>query len=471
MLGASPGRVWREVDLPIVARAPRSWRPGSRSRSRSASSARPLFIVRPDDADAAGLDLPAARPARRAELRRGDGGERDPDGARPRSRSSRSSASASAIGRRRSDARASSSSRCATATSSRSTASTSTVADGEIVCVLGPERERQEHAAARGRRARARRDRARARGTATTSPASPPHRRGFGLMFQDHALFPHRDVLGNVAFGLRMQRRPARRGRRARRATTLDARRPRRASSTGGSRELSGGEQQRVALARALAPAPRLLMLDEPLGALDRALRERLVAELRALFVRLGLTILFVTHDHDEAFALADRVVVMHDGPHRAGRRRPAEVWRPPGDRVRRRLPRLERRPRRSAPGRVAVRPEAPARSTARRRRRRGRRRRPDVPPRPLPRRGRARPTARRLEVAVATSTAARRPRSVPSSASPTVPPRWPLRSPAAPSLRRRRRATRPAPNVRVASICTESPQLRQDTRRPAPYP
>ena len=78
--------------------------------------------------------------------------------------------------------------------------------------------------------------------------------------------------------------------------------------------ELSGGEQQRVALARALAPAPRLLMLDEPLGALDRALRERLVAELRALFVRLGLTILFVTHDHDEAFALADRVVVMHEG-------------------------------------------------------------------------------------------------------------------------------------------------------------
>ena len=92
-------------------------------------------------------------------------------------------------------------------------------------------------------------------------------------------------------------------------------------------RELSGGEQQRVALARALAPDPRLLMLDEPLGALDRALRERLVAELRGA-VRRGSSspTLFVTHDHDEAFALADRVVVMHAGRiEQAGS--PSDVW------------------------------------------------------------------------------------------------------------------------------------------------
>jgi len=95
--------------------------------------------------------------------------------------------------------------------------------------------------------------------------------------------------------------------------------------------QLSGGEQQRVALARALAAAPRLLMLDEPLGALDRALRERLVTELRALFVRLGLTSLFVTHDHDEAFALADRLVVMHEGRiEQVGT--PVDVWQRPAN-------------------------------------------------------------------------------------------------------------------------------------------
>jgi thiamine transport system ATP-binding protein len=157
----------------------------------------------------------------------------------------------------------------------------------------------------------------------------PAHRRGFGLMFQDHALFPHRDVLGNVAFGLRMQHQSrAEIDARARETLTLvglagfEHRRV---------AELSGGEQQRVALARALAPAPRLLMLDEPLGALDRALRDELVAELRALFVRLGLTIVFVTHDHDEAFGLADRVVVMHRG-RIAQHGTPAEVWDRPAD-------------------------------------------------------------------------------------------------------------------------------------------
>ncbi len=154
-----------------------------------------------------------------------------------------------------------------------------------------------------------------------------PHRRHFGLMFQDHALFPHRDVLGNVEFGLRMQHLPAA-------AVNSEARGALARVGLAGFehrrvRELSGGEQQRVALARALAPDPRLLMLDEPLGSLDRELRERLAAELRSLFVSLGVTALFVTHDQDEAFALADRVVVM-----RAGRIEqvgpPEEVWRRP---------------------------------------------------------------------------------------------------------------------------------------------
>jgi thiamine transport system ATP-binding protein len=140
----------------------------------------------------------------------------------------------------------------------------------------------------------------------------PPHRRGIGLMFQQPALFPHRDVAGNIGFGLRQQ---GRRGRAVEEAVTslLELvglpgfeRRP-----VG---ELSGGEQQRVALARALAPAPALLLLDEPMGALDRALRERLVHDLRVVIDRLGLTVIAVTHDQAEAFTLADRIVVLEDG-------------------------------------------------------------------------------------------------------------------------------------------------------------
>ena len=158
----------------------------------------------------------------------------------------------------------------------------------------------------------------------------PPHRRGVGLMFQDHALFPHRDVAGNVSFGLRMQRRPPREIA-ARVAELLElVNLPgfgRRAIHT-----LSGGEQQRVALARALAPHPEVLLLDEPLGALDRNLREHLVTELRTLFIRLGLTVVAVTHDQGEAFSLADRVAVMD-----AGRvlqvSAPAELWSKPASR------------------------------------------------------------------------------------------------------------------------------------------
>lgn len=155
----------------------------------------------------------------------------------------------------------------------------------------------------------------------------PVHRRGLGLMFQDHQLFPHRDVGANVAFGLRMRGMP-RHDRERRVGELLDL-----VGLPGAERRavaaLSGGEQQRVALARALAPSPRLLMLDEPLGQLDRGLRERLVTELRALFGRLGTTVLAVTHDQGEAFALADRVVVMRDG-RIAQTGTPLEVWQRP---------------------------------------------------------------------------------------------------------------------------------------------
>lgn len=140
----------------------------------------------------------------------------------------------------------------------------------------------------------------------------PVHLRGFGLMFQDGQLFAHRNVAGNVEYGLRMHGMP-KAARRARVAELLDV------VGLPGSENrsvatMSGGERQRVALARALAPQPQLLLLDEPLSALDRALRERLASDLRAALVATGTTALFVTHDHDEAFTVADRVAVMSGG-------------------------------------------------------------------------------------------------------------------------------------------------------------
>jgi thiamine transport system ATP-binding protein len=156
-----------------------------------------------------------------------------------------------------------------------------------------------------------------------------PHDREIGLMFQDFALFPHLDVAGNVSFGPRMQRR-SRAEVVARVSEVLELVRlrgfERRAVAS-----LSGGEQQRVALARALAPAPKLLLLDEPLGSLDRALREQLAVELRGLFTSLRATVVLVTHDQSEAFTLADRVVLLRDGRIvQSGR--PADVWRGPAD-------------------------------------------------------------------------------------------------------------------------------------------
>jgi iron(III) transport system ATP-binding protein len=149
-------------------------------------------------------------------------------------------------------------------------------------------------------------------GREVSSPRAvlPPERRGVGVVFQDYALFPHLDAADNVAFGLRHRSVAERRER-------VDAMLALVGLSGVGERyphELSGGQQQRVALARALAPAPSLLLLDEPFSNLDPDLRESLALELREILKRAGTTTLMVTHDQYEAFALADTVGVMEHG-------------------------------------------------------------------------------------------------------------------------------------------------------------
>jgi ABC-type Fe3+/spermidine/putrescine transport system ATPase subunit len=141
---------------------------------------------------------------------------------------------------------------------------------------------------------------------------TPPHLRDFGLMFQDFALFPHMNVYANVAFGLKMAH------------LTPDDIKLRVAEmlelvglpdfSNRDVNTLSGGEQQRIALARALAPHPRLLMLDEPLGSLDRNLRERLVIDLQQILRQMHQTAIFVTHDQEEAFSISDRIILINSG-------------------------------------------------------------------------------------------------------------------------------------------------------------
>jgi len=140
----------------------------------------------------------------------------------------------------------------------------------------------------------------------------PVHRRDMGMVFQSYALFPHRTVAENVAFGLRMRDVPkpeiAKRVAAALAQvalTGLEERRP---------AQLSGGQQQRVALARALVIEPRVLLCDEPLGALDRKLRQQMQFELKELQQRLGVTLVFVTHDQEEALAMSDRIAVMNRG-------------------------------------------------------------------------------------------------------------------------------------------------------------
>jgi len=140
----------------------------------------------------------------------------------------------------------------------------------------------------------------------------PVHRRDMGMIFQSYALFPHRTVAENVGFGLRMRRMA--RDEIARRVsaalaqvalTGLEERRP---------GQLSGGQQQRVALARAIVIKPPVLLCDEPLGALDRRLRQQMQFELKQLQKQLGVTLVFVTHDQEEALALSDRIAVMNAG-------------------------------------------------------------------------------------------------------------------------------------------------------------
>lgn len=159
--------------------------------------------------------------------------------------------------------------------------------------------------------------------------SAPPNRRQLGLMFQDHALFPHLDVAGNVAFGLEMQgSEPDVVRRRTSEVLELVGLSGFEARSV---EALSGGEAQRVALARSLAPSPEVLMLDEPLGSLDRVLRHDLVGELRRLFTRLELSVIHVTHDQQEAFSLADQVVVLRGGRvEQVGA--PSAVWRHPSN-------------------------------------------------------------------------------------------------------------------------------------------
>lgn len=201
-----------------------------------------------------------------------------------------------------------------------------TVDPGEVVAILGPSGSGKS-TLLRAIAGLQPLDEGRVRLDGDDAGSRPPHRRGAGMMFQHHALFPHLDVGANVAFGMRMA------GQRGRlvddRVAALLAMvglpgTERRDVST-----LSGGEQQRVALARALAPTPRVLLLDEPLGSLDRPRREQLVAELQVLFRDLALTVVAVTHDHGEAFALADRLVLLDEGRVlQTGT--PAEVWAQP---------------------------------------------------------------------------------------------------------------------------------------------
>jgi thiamine transport system ATP-binding protein len=185
------------------------------------------------------------------------------------------------------------------------------VADGEVVTILGPSGSGKT-TLLRVVAGLQRPDAGRVVLNRADLGTVPPHRRGVGLVFQDHALFQHRDVGGNVAFGLRM---------RGAGTEEIEGRvhellalvglsgYERRSVAT-----LSGGEQQRVALARALAPEPRVLLLDEPLGSLDRLLRDRLLGELGQIFAELSVTAIYVTHDQSEAFALGDRVAVMRRG-------------------------------------------------------------------------------------------------------------------------------------------------------------
>ena len=142
--------------------------------------------------------------------------------------------------------------------------------------------------------------------------AAPSHLRKFGLMFQDYALFPHLNVFDNIAFGLHMHHiEEDEINRRVNEALEMVSLQQIANRSVA---DLSGGEKQRVAFARALAPKPNLLMLDEPMGSLDRALRDQLIKELHMLISEMDIPVIYVTHDQEEAFSIADRILILHEG-------------------------------------------------------------------------------------------------------------------------------------------------------------
>jgi putative spermidine/putrescine transport system ATP-binding protein len=140
----------------------------------------------------------------------------------------------------------------------------------------------------------------------------PPHKRDTGMVFQNYALFPHRSIFDNVAFGLRMRRLP----KEAIKKKVNDALKLVEMEGLGDRRpsQLSGGQQQRVALARAIVIEPTVLLCDEPLGALDKKLRQQMQFELKKLQKKIGVTLVYVTHDQEEALTMSDRIAVMHRG-------------------------------------------------------------------------------------------------------------------------------------------------------------
>lgn len=139
-----------------------------------------------------------------------------------------------------------------------------------------------------------------------------PHKRHFGMMFQNYALFPHKNIIENICFGLEMQNWPQKQ--QQQRAKEILSSVGLQGFETRRIETLSGGEQQRVALARSLAPQPRLLLLDEPLGSLDRTLRDHLAGEIRGILKSQGVTAVFVTHDQSEAFTVADQIAILQQG-------------------------------------------------------------------------------------------------------------------------------------------------------------